>query len=45
VQKKKEEEEKKKGVKKTLNMGKPGLSGGLDDYVYGDNEDEDEDFM
>ncbi|GLI60035.1 hypothetical protein VaNZ11_001885 [Volvox africanus] len=39
AKKKKEEEEKKKGVKKTLNMGKQGISAGLDDYVYGDDED------
>ncbi|EFJ52063.1 eukaryotic translation initiation factor 3-like protein [Volvox carteri f. nagariensis] len=45
AKKKKEDEEKKKGVKKTLNMGKQGLSAGLDDYVYEDNGDEDEDFM
>ncbi|GLC33406.1 hypothetical protein PLESTB_000072100 [Pleodorina starrii] len=45
AKKKKEEEEKKKGGKKTLNMGKVGLSAGLDDYVYEDNMDGDEDFM
>ncbi|GIL65594.1 hypothetical protein Vafri_19327 [Volvox africanus] len=45
AKKKKEEEEKKKGVKKTLNMGKQGISAGLDDYVYEDNLDGDDDFM
>ncbi|KXZ54471.1 hypothetical protein GPECTOR_4g536 [Gonium pectorale] len=45
TKKKKEEEEKKKGAKKTLNMGKSGLSAGLDDYVYDDAGDGDEDFM
>lgn len=45
LQKKKEEEDKKKGGKKNLNMGKKGLSAGLDDYVYEDNLDNDDDFM
>ncbi|PNW83152.1 hypothetical protein CHLRE_06g308850v5 [Chlamydomonas reinhardtii] len=45
IKKKKEEEDKKKGGKKNLNMGKKGLSAGLDDYVYEDNLDNDDDFM
>ncbi|KAG2486474.1 hypothetical protein HYH03_014921 [Edaphochlamys debaryana] len=45
AKKKKEEEEKKKGVKKTLNMGKQGLSAGLDDYQYDEPLDNDDDFM
>ncbi len=44
-QKKKEEEDKKKGVKKNLNMGKQGISAGLDDFVYDDPLDNDDDFM
>ncbi|GFR49022.1 hypothetical protein Agub_g11043 [Astrephomene gubernaculifera] len=44
TKKKKEEEDKKKGAKKNLNMGRQGLSAGLDDYVYED-VDGDDDFM
>jgi translation initiation factor 3 subunit J len=46
AQKKKEEDDKKKaGPKKTLNMGRAGLTAGLDDYVYEDAGDADDDFM
>lgn len=45
AKKKKEEEDKKKGVKKNLNVGKQGITAGLDDYVYDDPLDNDDDFM
>ncbi|KAG2426308.1 hypothetical protein HXX76_013065 [Chlamydomonas incerta] len=45
IKKKKEEDAKKTTGKKNLNMGKKGLSAGLDDYVYEDNLDNDDDFM